>query len=110
MKVTIWTLAKSGSHGELVVTAHTTKDHARKMLEHALVNEEISHVGHECHELSKASLSDLQEAWEVHFDGPCLIEPHEVEIQFTELDKTIIDLKNLISVANFQIQGSYDLA
>jgi hypothetical protein len=96
MKVTVWTLAKAGSHGELVVTAHTSKADARKMLEHALKADGITHLGELDESLADAQLSELQQAWEIHFGGGCLIEQHEVDVPLVELDKAIAELKEMV--------------
>lgn len=102
MKVTVWTLVKSGSHEEPIVTAHTTKDDARRMLEHALAHEEITHVGDDHLPLTEAPLSDLRQAWEIHFDGHCRIEQHEVNIPLPELDRVIADLKDIVNTAKMK--------
>jgi len=102
MKVTIWTLTKTGSHEEPIVTAHTTKDDARRMLEHALAHEEIDHVGHNSLPLTEAPLSELKQAWEIHFDGYCQIEQHEVNVPMPELDQVIADLKALVGNTNMK--------
>lgn len=96
MKVTIWTTALSwGKSHELVVTAHASQDEARRMVEHALRHESIDHWdGYAT--LGEVPLAELKEAWEYHFDGPCLIERHEVEVPLAELDQLAETLRDIV--------------
>ena len=105
MKITVWTAALcwAGSH-ELIVTTHTRKEDARKMVEHALTQEGVTYVGHRDKALSDATLAELKEAWQVHFDGPCLIKRHEIDMPLGEIDKLVADLKQLIAPTSARLE------